>query len=50
MSIYYSDYFGFMSKQGGNRHRLSKEKFKNWYYNYSGIERFYLPGTVGCRP
>ena len=43
-------FFRFMRKQGGNRHRLSKEKFKNWYFDYSGIERFYLPGVAGCGP
>jgi RNA-directed DNA polymerase len=42
--------FRFMRKQGGNRRRLSKEMFKNWYYNYSGIERFYQPGEIGCGP
>jgi len=40
----------FMKEQGGNRHRLSREKFKNWYFNFSGIERFYQSGDVGCGP
>jgi hypothetical protein len=42
--------FRFMKKQGGNRHRLPREKFKNWYFTYSGIERFYIPGETGFRP
>jgi group II intron reverse transcriptase/maturase len=42
--------FRFMKKQGGNRHRLLREKFKNWYFTYSGIERFYIPGETGFRP
>lgn len=42
--------FQFMKEQGGNRHRLSREKFKNWYYNFSGIERFYLSGEDGYSP
>ncbi|MBN1497480.1 MAG: maturase [Spirochaetes bacterium] len=42
--------FRFMRKQGGNRRRLSRREFDTWYYNYSGIERFYQPGEVGCRP
>ncbi len=42
--------FRFIRKQGGNRRRVSWEKFKYWYVKHCGMERFYLPGEAGYRP
>ncbi len=42
--------YRFAKKHSGNRYKLSKDRFIVWYRNYSGLERFYQPGTVGCKP
>ena len=42
--------YRFNCKRWGDRSKICQEKLKEWFFNYSGVEKFYIHGKGGRSP